>query len=74
MKSLQDLKDELLELEILAAGKQIEIAQAYLDQRGAHYFYFKGERDHWQQVMRMRIGERSAAQIARMEAAKGLQL
>lgn len=73
MKKLQDLKDELLELEIQMAGVKIEIAYFRLQQRNTAYFYFKGERDHWAFEMARLVKSRSPAQIERMEAARGLQ-
>lgn len=72
MTQLQTLIDEAVELEISLAGKNIEIANLKLSEPGSDFFYFAGQRDHWARVMRDCINARSPAQVARMEAERGL--
>lgn len=66
------LIDEVHELEIQVAGKNVEIYNLRMGDPGCAYFYLAAMRDQWVEVMRDRILARSPAQIARMEAAMGV--
>lgn len=66
------LIDELLELDIQAAGKHVEIYNLRMGEPGCAYFYLAAMRDQWAEVMRDSILARSPAQIAKMEAAIGV--
>jgi hypothetical protein len=66
------LIDEVLELEIQAAGKNVEIYNLRMGEPGCAYFYLAAMRDQWAEVMRDCILARSAGHIARMEREKGL--
>lgn len=66
------LIDEVLELEIQVAGKNVEIYNLRMSEPGCAYFYLAAMRDQWAEVMRDSILARSPAQIARMEAAMGV--
>ena len=72
MKSIEELRDELLELEIAEAAKHVEIAQQSLERRDGDYFLIKHERDHWSMVMYRLIKSRSSAHVERLESGRGL--
>ncbi len=70
--ALQKLVDESLELEIVMAGKNIEIANLQMKLGTEPYMYFAGQRDYWAGVLRDCVAMRSPEQVAMMESERGL--
>lgn len=69
---IQKLSDECLELEIQAAGKQLELANLMIKNPRYEYFGLAGERDLWRMKIESLVAMRSPERIAQMEVERGL--
>jgi len=72
VSTTEDIKDAIRELEIALAGKHVELSQALMSEPGSAYFQHASDRDCWKERMQQGVKERSAAQVERMEAQRGL--